>query len=191
MRLKLAVEVPSRSPSTSANSRIAYPRAGMASTVCARVVTVSAYPIGRAYFRLPQICLGEAIGLILGHMTTGAAASSAASTNRIKVSRWLEPTVLSGDRLLVGDLTLDLPGRRVSGRGQFDRELTRNEFVVLATLIKDAGRVVSRQDLLEALGSPGEPAVVDMYIKYLRGLLLDVHSGVTIERSGGGYFLRP
>lgn len=117
--------------------------------------------------------------------------TKAGPANRVKTSRWLEPTVLSGDRLLVGDLTLDLPGRTITGRGQFGRELTHNEFVVLASLIKDAGRVVARQDLLDSLGASTEPAVVDMYIKYLRGLLLDVHSGVTIERSGAGYFLRP
>ncbi|MFI5501190.1 response regulator transcription factor [Nocardia asteroides] len=52
-------------------------------------------------------------------------------------------------RLLLGDLDIDLPRRRVQ-RGGILRSLTPKEFAVLELLAIRAGSVVSRSDLIEA-----------------------------------------
>jgi two-component system response regulator CpxR len=50
------------------------------------------------------------------------------------------------ERLQVGDLMLD-PGARVAHRGGHELELTGVEFSILEMLLRDAGRVVGRDDL--------------------------------------------
>ena len=114
------------------------------------------------------------------------------STNHQTVATSLEPTVLAGDRVRVGDLTLDLPKREISGRGTNSVELSKNEFTVLATLLKDAGRVVAREQLHAVLAQRDETdlAVVDTYVMYLRGHMIDVRTAATIERHIDGYILK-
>lgn len=72
--------------------------------------------------------------------------------------------------LRVGDLELDPAARRVH-RGAREVELTAKEFVLLAFLMRNAGRAVSRTRLLadvwEYSFDPGTK-VVDVYIRYLR-----------------------
>jgi len=70
----------------------------------------------------------------------------------------------------VGDLRLDTSTRVVRRAGR-EVELTAREFDVLEVLARNAGRLVSRAQLLETVWEEnyeGSPNVVDVYIGYLR-----------------------
>jgi two-component system OmpR family response regulator len=75
------------------------------------------------------------------------------------------PAVLSA-----GDLALDPATRRVS-RGETVIELTPREFGLLEFLLRRAGDVVSRTEILAGVWDPhydGDSNVVDVYVRYLR-----------------------
>ncbi len=72
--------------------------------------------------------------------------------------------------LEIGDLHVDSTTRLVSRAGH-QIELTAREFDVLAVLARNAGRLVTRHQLLDEVwqeGYQGSPNVVDVYIGYLR-----------------------
>ncbi len=72
--------------------------------------------------------------------------------------------------LEIGDLHIDATTRIVS-RGGRQVELTAREFDVLAVLARNAGRPVSRSELLAEVwqeGYSGSPNIVDVYVGYLR-----------------------
>jgi DNA-binding response OmpR family regulator len=77
------------------------------------------------------------------------------------------------ERLVVGDLVLDLAAHRVTRAGA-DVDLTAQEFRLLRFLAEHRGRVLSRTRLLEAVWDvhhdPGTN-VVDVYVGYLRAKL--------------------
>ncbi len=81
----------------------------------------------------------------------------------------------SSERLVVGDLAVDVEGRRVV-LGDKPLELTGLEFDLLVALARRAGRVVPREALLELAGrsdvSVGE-RTVDVHISHLRAKLGD------------------
>ncbi|MDQ3708087.1 MAG: response regulator transcription factor [Actinomycetota bacterium] len=84
---------------------------------------------------------------------------------RLRGERAQEETVLS-----VGDLSLDLRTRRVRV-GERDIELTAREFTLAETLMRHAGQVLSREQLLSHVwGYDYDPGsnVVDVYVGYLR-----------------------
>jgi two-component system, OmpR family, copper resistance phosphate regulon response regulator CusR len=93
--------------------------------------------------------------------------------------------------LRVGELVLDLRGRRAARRGT-TTDLTAKEFVLLETLMKHAGQVLSQEQLLShAWGYDYDPGVgsnvVEVYVRYLRRKLgADVIETVR----GMGYCLR-
>jgi len=62
--------------------------------------------------------------------------------------------LVEGDRLLVGQLLIDLRARRVWRRGE-KLDLTRLEFDLLAYLARNAGRVVGYDELLEKVWGYG------------------------------------
>ena len=98
----------------------------------------------------------------------------------------LEPFVLDGHRLLVGDLVLDLAMRTIHSRSSHSVTLSGNEFVILATLVKCPGRFVSKQDLLVAVaGAEIDPhaSIVDTYITFLHRRLQEADSSATIEKA--------
>jgi DNA-binding response OmpR family regulator len=107
----------------------------------------------------------------------------------------LQPIVLDGHKVMVGDLVLDLELRTIHGRKRHSVILTDNEFIIMATLVKNAGRFVSKQELLTAVAGTGiEPhiSIVDTYIKYLHSQLQEARSAATIEKSTDlGFRLRP
>jgi two-component system OmpR family response regulator len=75
--------------------------------------------------------------------------------------------------LVVGDLELDPATRRVTVAGR-QVDLSSKEFAVLETLMRRAGQVVSRFDLLEhAWDGASENAsnVITVYVRKLRGKL--------------------
>src|SRR5207253_5479237 len=74
------------------------------------------------------------------------------------------------DQLTVGDLLLDVARHEVR-RGQSEIELTAKEFDLLAYLMRNAGRVLSKDQITEHVwgyDSQATSNVVEIYIHYLR-----------------------
>jgi DNA-binding response OmpR family regulator len=74
------------------------------------------------------------------------------------------------EKLTVGDLTLD-PDRHEVFRGDKSIELTAKEFDLLAYLMRNAGRVLSKPQITEHVwgyDSEATSNVVEIYIHYLR-----------------------
>ncbi len=96
-------------------------------------------------------------------------------------------------RLTAGDLELD-EERHVARVGDRSVDLSAREFALLAYLIRNVERVVTRQQVLDAVWG-AEPDVysnvVDLYVSYVRRKLaeLDSTTGVRTVR-GVGYSLR-
>ena len=77
----------------------------------------------------------------------------------------------SGPLLSYADLTLDL-GARLAQRGGRPLELTGREADLLALLLREAGRTVSRERAIAEIWSgAAEPNVVDRYVTRLRAKL--------------------
>jgi DNA-binding response OmpR family regulator len=99
----------------------------------------------------------------------------------------------SSARLQVGDIRMDLVGRRVERNGVSIR-LTATEFALLASFMRHPGQVLSRKELLQAVWSyPPEAgtSVVSVYVGYLRRKLAvgDTPAPIETVRSVG-YRLR-
>jgi len=74
------------------------------------------------------------------------------------------------DVLTADDLQVDLAGRRIHV-GDTEVRLTRKEFDLLVDLMRNRGRVVTRQRLLERVWGydhPGETRTVDVHVRQLR-----------------------
>ena len=72
--------------------------------------------------------------------------------------------------LAVGDLTLDPASREVK-RGDAAIEVTTREFAVLEFLMRRAGQVVSKSEILDGVWDfafEGDPNMVEVYIGHLR-----------------------
>jgi two-component system, OmpR family, response regulator len=96
-------------------------------------------------------------------------------------------------RLAVGDLELD-EERHVARVGDHAVDLSAREFALLAYLIRNAGRVLTRQQILDAVWG-AEPDVysnvVDLYVSYLRRKLGELdREGILRTVRGVGYALR-
>jgi two-component system, OmpR family, response regulator len=93
-----------------------------------------------------------------------------------------------------GDLRLD-PASRRCWRGDLEVSLTAREGSVLEYLLRHAGRVVSKRDILDHVWDDdfeGDPNIVEVYIRHLRKKLdlpFDRHA-IETER-GVGYRLAP
>jgi DNA-binding response OmpR family regulator len=97
------------------------------------------------------------------------------------------PTTGTGTgRRTVGPLTLDPAGRRVRSAGQ-EVTLTPTEFALLAALAGRPGRVLSRAQLLTALGRERSGRAVDVYVAQLRAKLPGPAAIRTVR--GVGYVL--
>ncbi|WP_437967957.1 response regulator transcription factor [Sorangium sp. So ce260] len=98
------------------------------------------------------------------------------------------PTVLR-----VGDLELDPATRRCRRDGQ-DIALTPREFALLDALMRRGGEVVSKQRILDVvwgLDFPGDPNVVEVYVRYLRQKIDAPFGRRSLETVRGvGYRLR-
>ena len=94
--------------------------------------------------------------------------------------------------MTVGDLHID-PARMIAARGSTRIELTTRQFHVLEHLVRHAGSVVSKQDLLDAVWSSefeGDPNIVEVYVHRLRRQIDEPfgrHSLQTVR--GAGYRL--
>jgi two-component system response regulator MprA len=87
-----------------------------------------------------------------------------------------------------GDLTLDVSGRRATRAGRAI-ELTGREAALLELLLRESGRVVSRERALEEIwDDAAEPNVVDRYVTRLRRKLGSPPLIRTVR--GSGFTLR-
>ena len=97
-------------------------------------------------------------------------------------------------RLAVGDLELD-ELRHVARVGERSVDLSAREFALLGFLIRHAGQVVTRRQILDAVWG-AEPDVysnvVDLYVHYLRRKLGELDRASLLKTVRGvGYTLRP
>ena len=94
--------------------------------------------------------------------------------------------------LQVGDLRLDPTTRRV-WRGDTEVVLTTRQFEVLEFLVRRAGQVQSKSDILEGVWThefDGDPNIVEVYVRRLRRAIdepFDLQSIETVR--GAGYRL--
>jgi two-component system OmpR family response regulator len=92
----------------------------------------------------------------------------------------------------VGDLHVD-PVRRRCRRGEADIALTAREFAVLEYLVRRAGEVIPKREILDGVWDDdfnGDPNIVEVYIRHLRRKVDEPfgrHSIQTIR--GAGYRL--
>jgi DNA-binding response OmpR family regulator len=100
----------------------------------------------------------------------------------------------SARELCVGDLTLDTK-TRVARRGDdIEADLPSREFALLEYLMRHAGQVLTRQQLLDSVWGIDFDAgsnVVDVYVSYLRRKLDRVNEPSVIDTvRGAGYRVR-
>lgn len=98
-----------------------------------------------------------------------------------------------GGIMSVGDVVLDDVGRRVTCAGH-QVPLTPTEFTLLRFLLANAGRVVSKREILDhvwAYDFGGRANIVEIYVSYLRRKLGRSGAPVPIETVRGfGYVAR-
>lgn len=88
-------------------------------------------------------------------------------------SRLRRPRLAKRDTLMYGGIALDMSARKAEFRGT-ELALTVREFDLLATLVREPGRVFTREQLIDAAWGAEtavEPNVVETYVSYLRGKL--------------------
>ena len=92
----------------------------------------------------------------------------------------------------VGDLRID-PGERKAWRGKVEIKLTSRQFDVLEFLLRRAGQVVSKAEILNGVWEydfEGDPNIVEVYIRRLRTRIDEPFGRRTIETvRGAGYRL--
>ena len=103
------------------------------------------------------------------------------------------PVLRAGDRLVTGDIAMDLGARTVT-RSTQPVTLTPREYAVLEFLLRHPGQALSRTQIAEGVWSwefHGESNVVDVYIGYLRRKLdTDGVPSIIETLRGYGYRLR-
>ncbi|MCZ7529683.1 MAG: response regulator transcription factor [Acidimicrobiia bacterium] len=91
-----------------------------------------------------------------------------------------------------GDLTLD-PARHRCTRGNTEISLTAREFAVLSFLMRRAGEVVPKTEILEGVWDydfEGDPNIVEVYVRHLRRKIDEPFGRSAIETiRGAGYRL--
>jgi two-component system OmpR family response regulator len=98
-----------------------------------------------------------------------------------------------GEVLRAGDVELD-EARWTVHRGGVPVELSPTEFRLLAYLIRNQGRVLTRAQLLENVWGwdyAGESQIVETYVSYLRRKLDPLGPPMIHTQRGVGYSLRP
>jgi DNA-binding response OmpR family regulator len=98
----------------------------------------------------------------------------------------------AGEPVAVTGLRLD-PARRRCWRGDAEIALTPREFALLEFLVRRAGRVASRREILDGVWDrdyDGDPEIVEVYIGRLRRKLDQPFGGHAVETVGAvGYRL--
>ena len=94
---------------------------------------------------------------------------------RIRVALRTKPEQEEASEFVVGELTVDVPRRKVSVSGQ-EIKLTRKEFDLLRMLAQNAGRIVTHRHILREVWGPAHEDDVHylrIYIGHLRQKLND------------------
>jgi two-component system, OmpR family, response regulator RegX3 len=82
-----------------------------------------------------------------------------------------EGVLLTGDAITVGDVAIDPDRHEVVIRGQHV-QLPLKEFELLGLLLENAGRVLTRETLIDRIWGPdyvGDTKTLDVHVKRLRG----------------------
>nr|WP_090481599.1 response regulator transcription factor [Nakamurella panacisegetis] len=99
----------------------------------------------------------------------------------------------AGNRLRVGDLTIDEDAREVHRDGQLI-ELTGTEYELLRYLMRNARRVLSKDQILDHVWQydfGGNAHVVELYVSYLRKKVDAGRTPMIHTVRGFGYVLKP
>lgn len=101
---------------------------------------------------------------------------------------------IRSNKVIVGDLKLDLDKFEVEVRGQKVTDLTRREFEVLRYLAQKPGQVVTREDLLEKVWGYeyyGDIRTVDVTIRRIREKIEKntANPKILITKRGVGYYI--
>ena len=170
-------------------------------TVCKRIrQTLSKTPI------IMLSAKGEEIDKILGleigaddYMTKPFSireliARVKANLRKMDQSDDLSQTGIRSNKVVVGDLKLDLDKFEVEVRGQKVTDLTRREFEVLRYLAQKPGQVVTREDLLEKVWGYeyyGDIRTVDVTIRRIREKIEKntANPKILITKRGVGYYI--
>jgi two-component system OmpR family response regulator len=94
--------------------------------------------------------------------------------------------------MAVGDLALDLDSRRV-WRGEVEAHLTATEFNLLRVLMANAGRVVTREQILDSVWQydfNGESSIIESFIRNLRRKVDFTEPKLIHTVRGVGYSIR-
>ena len=95
-------------------------------------------------------------------------------------------------RLAVADLSMDLDSHRV-WRGEAEAHLTATEFNLLRVLMANAGRVVTREQILDSVWQydfNGESSIIESFIRNLRRKVDFTEPKLIHTVRGVGYSLR-
>lgn len=93
-------------------------------------------------------------------------------------------------KLKVGDLLMDVSAHRIC-RGGMRISLTRTEYVLLETLMRNAGRVVSREDLITSLGRQVGGNTLEAFVRLLRNKIdCDGRQKLIHTVRGAGYVIQ-
>ena len=95
-------------------------------------------------------------------------------------------------RLAVADLSMDLDSHRV-WRGEAEAHLTATEFTLLRVLMANAGRVVTREQILDSVWQydfNGESSIIESFIRNLRKKVDATEPKLIHTVRGVGYTVR-
>ena len=117
-----------------------------------------------------------------------------ANLRKMDQSDDLSQAGIRSNKVVVGDLKLDLDKFEVEVRGQKVTDLTRREFEVLRYLAQKPGQVVTREDLLEKVWGYeyyGDIRTVDVTIRRIREKIEKntANQKILITKRGVGYYI--
>ncbi len=117
-----------------------------------------------------------------------------ANLRKMDPSEEFNPSSAKGNKVIVGDLKLDLDKFEVEARGQKVTDLTRREFEVLKYLAQKPGQVVTREVLLEKVWGYeyyGDIRTVDVTIRRIREKIEKntANPKILITKRGVGYYI--
>jgi len=164
--------------------------------VCRRLRMKSAVPVIMLTAKDSEI--DTVVGLEIGaddYVTKPFAARELLARIRAVLRRSIEPEEVSLDLLECGPVRMDVERHQVSVRGELTA-LPLKEFELLRLLLRNAGRVLTREQLIDRVwGSDyvGDTKTLDVHIKRLRGKV-EVEPGTPVHIvtvRGLGYKFEP
>jgi two-component system, OmpR family, response regulator RegX3 len=96
------------------------------------------------------------------------------------------------EAIAIGDLHVDLAARRATLRDE-ELQLSRKEFDLLAELARNAGRVVTREQLMDRVWDEnwfGSTKTLDVHVRWLRGKLGETAENATYLQTVRGVGFR-